>query len=150
MSLALSTAGTSSRATTAYSKDDPVVQRFYNLIDQEKAAPLRLKEFATQLQTFFAASNALDIYLENPEISPEDDVEILMNISEECRDCVERCQTFLMTFLNELGTSAGGIPRSNFQLYRIWARDSASILRENMETLTAAINLHLSPRSSPK
>lgn len=146
MSPTWSTADTTSRATTAPSKDIPVVQRFYDLIDKEKAAPLPLKEFATQLQTFFAASNALDIYLENPEISPEDDVEIL-NIFEKCRQCVERCHTFLMRFLNELG---GGIPRSSSQLYLIWSVDSALILRENMETLTAAINLRLSPRSNPK
>lgn len=150
MSLAWSTAGTSGGATAASSKDDDFVQKFYDLIDQEKAAPIRLKEFATQLRSFFAAFNALNDYLRNPEFSPKDDVEILKNIPNDCGRCAERCQTFLMTFLNELGTSAGGKARSSSQLYQNWTVDTAFLLEEKMKALTATIILRLSPKLFPK
>lgn len=76
-----------------------VIQRFYNFLHLESAAPIRLKAFATDLRIFSAASDKLDDYLENLEICPEDHVETLKGISVECRLCTQRYQTLLMTSL---------------------------------------------------
>lgn len=122
-----------------------VVQRFYNFVHLEEAAPTQLKELATQLQIFSAASDTLDEYLENLKISPEDDVETLKDISVDCRLCAQRCQTLLMNFFVEFDIFAGGkVERlDSSQSYRSWEMDTARE-RESMKKLTAAINVHLS------
>lgn len=121
-----------------------VVQRFYDFLNLEEAAPIWLKEFATQLRIFSAASDTLDDYLENQEISPEDDVETLKGISVDCRLCTQRCQTLLMTFMVELDTFAGKVERlGSSQSYRSLEMGTVRE-RESMEKLTAAVNMHLS------
>lgn len=126
-----------------------VVQRFYDFLHLEEAAPIWLKEFATQLRIFSAASKTLNDYLENLEISPEDDVETLKGISVDCRLCTQRCQSLLMTFFVELDIFAGKVERpGSSQSYRSWEmgtmRESVATERESLEKLIAAIHVHLS------
>lgn len=136
------TAGTSGGAKPVPSN---VVQRFYDFIHLEETAPIQLKEFATQLRIFFAASETLDDYLESLEISPEEDVETLKDISVDCRLCTQRCQTLLMNFFVEFDIFAGKVERlDSSQSYRSWEMDTVRD-RESMKKLTAAINVHLSP-----
>lgn len=122
-----------------------VVQRFYDFLRLEEAAPIQLKEFATQLRIFSAASDTLDDYLENLKISPEDDVETLKGISVDCRLCTQRCQTLLMNFFKELDVFAGKVERlDSSQCYRSWEMETMREI-ESMKKLTAAITVHLSP-----
>lgn len=135
------TAGTSWGVRTVPSN---VVQRFYDFVHLEEAVPIQLKEFATQLRIFSAASDTLDEYLENLEISPEDD-ETLKDLSVDCSLCAQRCQSLLMNFSVEFDIFAGKLERlDSSQSYRSWEMDTVRE-RESMKKLTAAINVHLSP-----
>lgn len=136
------TAGSSGKAKPVPSN---VVHRFYDFIHLEEAAPIQLKEFATELRIFSAASNTLNDYLWKLEINPKDDVETLKDISVDCRLCAQRCETLVMNFFVELDIFAGKVERlGSSQSYHFWEMDTVRE-RECMKKLTAAINLHLSP-----
>lgn len=136
------TAGISGEAEPVPSN---VFQRFYDFIHLEEAAPIQLREFASQLRIFFATSDTLNDYLEKLGISPEDDVGALEGISIDCRLCTQRCQTLLIDFFVEFDIFAGKVERlDSSQSYRSWEMNTVRE-RESMKKLTAAINLHLSP-----
>lgn len=143
-----------------------VVQKLYELIQEEEAPPIHLKEFAKQLRIFSAASdtldnylgtvsdtfdnhlatasNTLDNYLESLEISPNDDVGTLKGIVVDCKLCTQRCQILLMNFFVEFNTFAGRLERViNSRFYRSWEIDTVREI-EIMKRLIVAINMHQS------
>lgn len=145
-----------------------VVQKLYDLIQEEEAPPMQLKEFATQVQIFSAASDTLhnylgtasdtfdnylgtasdtlDNYLKSLEICPNDDVGTLKGIIVDCELSTQRCQILLMNFFVEFNTFAGRLERViNSQFYRSWEIDTVREI-EIMKRLTTAINMHVSPR----
>lgn len=122
-----------------------VFQKLCELIQELEAPPIQLKEFAAQLRIFSAASDTLDNYLENLEISPKDDTGTLEGILVGCKLCNQRCQILLVNFFVEFKIFAGRLESViNSQFYRSWEIDTVREI-ESMKTLTAAINTHLSP-----
>lgn len=124
--------------------DESVFERFCAILHTAQGIiPEQLKEFATQLQTFFAASVALDNHLENLDLYPKDDSTILSHLSKECNLCAERCQILLTKTLKELDASRGGPSGSVLQLYHILNRYNSQNLQAEMNELLKRINLRM-------
>ncbi|MCJ1462259.1 hypothetical protein MMC07_000859 [Pseudocyphellaria aurata] len=127
-----------------------VAGKFYIFVRAYRDADEQIKNFASSVNDFCVALQALDKCLKSPHATPLDDNDPLKVASDGCQRCAESCQKFVKNFFssNELDPNqpdahAGDGLGPKRRLNWMWKKDAATKLTHEMSQQILYISLHL-------
>ena len=123
-----------------------VAKKVYDYIQAIRGASDEVKSFASKLNTFCVALEALEKSLESPLTPSADNASYLRHTLDGCWTCAADCQKFIEQF-KSLNEPAQGKYNTGDKVTWVWKKDTAAKLRQEIDSQIHGITFLLSVAS---